>query len=69
MLKRSTLLTLSLLCSLALAAPAIAAVSPQQKCASAKMKAVGKKFAAKAKCYAKALSASAAVDAACLTLA
>lgn len=50
-------------------ATAFAGITPEQKCASAKMKAVGKKYAAKAKCYAKALSQSAAVDAACLQLA
>ncbi|MFN2378329.1 MAG: DUF4215 domain-containing protein, partial [Candidatus Binatia bacterium] len=66
MSRPKTLVALSLLCSITLAAPALAVVTPEQKCASAKMKVVGKLFGAKAKCYAKALSQSAAVVVECL---
>ena len=69
MLKSSSLVALSLLCSFALVAPVHAKVSPEQKCASFKMKAVGKRLAAEAKCYAKALAARAVVDPACLSAA
>jgi cysteine-rich repeat protein len=69
MLQSSGLVVLSLLCSFALAAPAFAKVTPEQKCASSQMKAVGKKLAAEAKCYAKALAASAVVDPTCLSAA
>jgi cysteine-rich repeat protein len=69
MSKSSTLVAVSLLCSLALAAPADAKVTPEQKCASAKMKAVGKRLAAEAKCYAKALAGSVVVDPTCLSAA
>jgi len=51
------------------AATAFAGATPDQKCASAKMKAAGKKYAAKAKCHAKALAKSLPVDGACLSLA
>ena len=44
MSKRSTLVVVSLLCSFALAAPASAKVTPEQKCAAAKMQVVGKKI-------------------------
>jgi cysteine-rich repeat protein len=44
----------------------VAAGTPQQKCASAKMKAAGKKWSAKAKCYSKALASSGDVDTDCL---
>ena len=69
MLKNSSLVALSLLCSFALAAPAYAKVTPEQKCAASKMKEVGKRLAAEAKCYAKALAASAVVDPKCLSAA
>jgi cysteine-rich repeat protein len=45
---------------------AAAGSSPAQKCAAAKMKAAGKKYAARANCYAKALSKSVPVDTGCL---
>jgi cysteine-rich repeat protein len=63
---RAASVALSVLVSITLCAPAIAGITPAQKCASAKMKAVGKKQAAKAKCYAKALSVSGPVVAECL---
>jgi cysteine-rich repeat protein len=66
MFKRSSAIAASLLCSLCLIAPAFAAVTPNQKCASFKMKATGKRLNAEAKCYSKALAASAVVDPACL---
>jgi cysteine-rich repeat protein len=66
---RALLVAVSILFSVAIVTPAIAGITPEQKCASAKMRAVGKKQGAKAKCYAKALSQSAAVVAECLTLA
>jgi cysteine-rich repeat protein len=65
MLKRSSLIA-ALLCSFSLVVPASAAVTPNQKCASAKMKAAGKRLSGEAKCYSKALMASAAVDPVCL---
>jgi cysteine-rich repeat protein len=66
---RAASVALSVLVSITLCAPAVAGITPAQKCASAKMKAVGKKQAAKAKCYAKALSVSGPVVAECLQLA
>jgi cysteine-rich repeat protein len=66
MFKRSSVIAASLFCSFSLIAPAFAAVTPAQKCASSKMKAAGKRLNAQAKCYSKALAASAVVDPACL---
>jgi len=47
-------------------APDARASTPAEKCTTAKIKAAGKKYAAKANCYAKAASHSEAVDPACL---
>ena len=66
---RAASVALTFVVSVTLCAPAIAAITPAQKCATAKMKAVGKHQAAKAKCYAMALSASGPVVADCLQLA
>jgi cysteine-rich repeat protein len=51
---------------LAVATPARAGSTPEEKCAAAKMKAVGKKYSAKAKCYAKAFGKSEPVSQDCL---
>jgi len=69
MLKSSRLVAVSLLCSFALAAPAYAKVTPEQKCAASKLKAVGKRLGAEVKCYSKALATSAVVDPTCLSAA
>jgi hypothetical protein len=45
---------------------AAAAGTPAEKCSGAKAKAASKKFAAKGKCYAKALASGGAVDSECL---
>jgi cysteine-rich repeat protein len=66
MFKRSCAIAASLLCSLTLIAPSFAAVTPEQKCASFKMKTSGKRLNAEAKCYSKALAASTVVDPVCL---
>ncbi len=66
---RAASIALSLFVSATLCAPAIAATTPVQKCAAAKMKAVGKHLAAKAKCYSKALSVSGPVVPECRQLA
>jgi len=44
-----------------------AGATPAQKCAQSKLKATGKKAAAKLKCYKKAVAAGVAVDSECLT--
>lgn len=49
------------------ASDGLAAGTPQQKCAGAKLKAAGKKLAAKMSCHAKAKTLGAPVDASCLT--
>lgn len=67
MTKRTTTVSFALLCCLALVAPAVAAGTPEQKCAASKLKAAGKKFAAEAKCHTKALGAGVDVDAECLS--
>jgi cysteine-rich repeat protein len=69
MTTRPIVLVISVLCSMTLAAPVFAALTPTQqaqKCAAAKMKASANKFGAKAKCHAKALSLSAPVSTECL---
>jgi cysteine-rich repeat protein len=66
---RAASVALTFVVSLTLCPPVIAAITPAQKCATAKMKAVGKHQAAKAKCYSKALSVSGPVVAECLQLA
>jgi hypothetical protein len=47
--------------------PARAAGTPAQKCAQSKLKATGKKAAAKLKCYKKAVGSGVGVDSECLT--
>ena len=63
--KSWVLVSVSLAC-IAMAGIALAGSTPQERCVSAKMKAAGKLWSAKSKCYAKAFAASAVVDAACL---
>jgi cysteine-rich repeat protein len=70
MSNRSIVVTVSLLLGcFALTVPASAKVTPEQKCAVAKMKAAGKRLGAEAKCFSKALLASTVVDPACLAAA
>ena len=66
MLQRTNIAILTLVCTAVVVAPAFAGSTPAEKCAAAKMKAVGKKCSARAKCYAKALSTSEAVSQDCL---
>src|SRR5262245_43573725 len=46
--------------------PARAGGTPAQKCAQSKLKATGKKAAAKLKCYKKAVAAGVGIDSECL---
>src|SRR6185369_174871 len=64
--QRMAISVLALLCAVAIATPAFAGGTPAQKCAASKMKAAGKKYAGRAKCYAKALGTGSPVSNDCL---
>lgn len=60
------LIALSVVCSAAMAATAFAAGTPEQKCASAKMKAAGKALSALSKCQSKAFGSGTNADSECI---
>src|SRR5690349_10126658 len=66
MRNRSGWISAIVVCSFAVSATAFAAGTPEQKCASAKMKASGKALSALSKCQSKALGSGTNADSDCV---